>query len=134
MATLNVYPSTNYFSPSTEAELKDIFTNDPASEYYIAQPSTSKSTASSDTFRPFRPFENNETPMPIPTECPSNIRKRPLESDRAIQFLFDIPRDESGKQLPESDGLLKCEMLYLPWVYFSYKNLHSLRLDSIRWE
>ena len=58
MANLNVYSATNYFSPSTEAELTDIFTNDPASEYYIAQPSTSKSTASSDTFRPFRPFEN----------------------------------------------------------------------------
>ena len=48
--------------------------------------------------------------MPSPTERPTNIRKRPLESDRAIQFLFDIPRDESGKQLPESDGLLKCDM------------------------
>ena len=58
MANLNVYSATNYFSPSTEAELTDIFTNYPASEYYIAQPSTSKSTVSSDTFRPFRPFEN----------------------------------------------------------------------------
>ncbi len=36
MATLNVYSATNYFSPSTEAKLTDNFTNDPASEYYIA--------------------------------------------------------------------------------------------------
>jgi len=45
--------------------------------------------------------------------------------DRAIQFLFDIPRDESGKQLPESDGLLKfdmCDKKFRPRSLNGHKN------------